>query len=198
MKRKVSKAAPLTAAPALRISAGEWKGRRVHAPLGLDPVRPSPGILKEALFSMLGPEVTLGTFLEIYAGTGAVAFEALSRGAPAAVVVEKHPIALECIRKTNDELGTGATLKIESSDVMAFLERSAGADYSIAFADPPFTEMPEGLLEKMLPVVRPGGVVALQMPREDQKLWEGREGVKVRRYGASLLVVVRRPEEMQG
>jgi len=197
LKRRVSAAAPVTPAPPLRISAGEWKGRKLQAPPGLDPVRPSPGILKEALFSMLGPEVGIGPFLEVYAGTGAVAFEALSRGAPSAVAVEKHPLALDCLRRSKDDLKADA-LRIEAGDALAFLARSAGADYAVAFADPPFTELPDGLLEAMLPVVRPGGIVALQMPREHHDEWAAREGVKVRRYGVSLLVVVRRPEGPQG
>ncbi|MEN9352970.1 MAG: hypothetical protein RL318_295 [Fibrobacterota bacterium] len=191
MKRRVSAAAPVTYAPALRIGAGEWKGRRIHAPAGLDPVRPSPGILKEALFSMLGAEITMGPFLDLYGGTGAVAFEALSRGAPSAVVVEKHRLALECIEETKVDLKAD-TLRIDTSDAGQYLAKSAGADFAVAFADPPFTELPDNLLERMLPVVRNGGLVVLQMPREHHDFWVAREDVKVRRYGASLLVVVRK------
>lgn len=193
MKRRVSSAAPLTPAPPLRIGAGEWKGRKIHAPLGLDPVRPSPGIVKEALFSMLGAEIGLGPFLDLYGGTGAVAFEALSRGAPSAVVVEKHRVALDCLQNSKDELKAD-DLRIEAVEAGQFLAQSVGADFAVAFADPPFTELPENLLERMLPVVRPGGVVALQMPREHHDFWAAREDAKVRRYGASLLILVRKSD----
>ncbi len=159
--------------------------------MALDPVRPSPGMLKEAFFSMIGSEVAYGPFLDLYAGTGAVAFEALSRGAPSATAVERHPLALSCLRRSQQEIGATG-LHVEVSEALAFLERSRGADFAIAFADPPFKEIPEDLLERLLPVVRPGGIAALQMPREHLSRWEGREGIRARRYGASILVTVRR------
>ena len=141
---------------------------------------------------MLGSEVCFGTFLDLYAGTGAVAFEALSRGAPDAIAVEKHPEALKCLRKSQEDLKAEA-LRIDAVDFRQFLAKHVGADVSVAFADPPFGDIPDDLLEAILPVVRPGGIVALQLPREHLDRWNDREGVKVRRYGASLLVVVRKP-----
>jgi 16S rRNA (guanine(966)-N(2))-methyltransferase RsmD len=148
-------------------------------------------MLKEALFSMLGPEVAAGPFLDLYAGTGAVAFEALSRGAPSATAVERHPTVLDCLRRTQADLDARA-FHLEACEALAFLAKSAGAGFAVAFADPPFGDIPDDLLERLLPVVRPGGLAVLQLPREHLARWSDREGIKVRRYGTSLLIVVRK------
>ena len=140
---------------------------------------------------MLGPEVTVGPFLDLYAGTGAVAFEALSRGAPSAVAVERHPLALDCLRRTRSDLDAQA-LRLETSEAGACLAKSAGAEFALACADPPFGDIPDDLMERLLPVVCTGGLAMLQLPREHLDRWADREDAKVRRYGASLLVVVRK------
>jgi len=176
--------------PGIRLSGGKWRGRKVHAPPGLEPTRPTPGVVREALFSILGAEILDGIFCDLYAGTGAVAFEALSRGAPRAIAVEKHPVALECLRLSATELNAQHDLEIVPLDAARF---QRGSQYSIVFADPPFGAIPDDLLERCLKLTRPGGIAVLQWPSDRPATWP--EDVRVRRYGASQLVIARKPHD---
>lgn len=170
----------------LRISTGRFKGRTVHAPAGIEPTRPTPGMVRLALFSILGPEIAQGAFCDLYAGTGSMAFEALSRGAPRATAVENHAAALACLRKTAESLKL-EELEIVKLDAAKF--RRPGA-FHIVFADPPFAAIPEDLLEKCLELAQPGGWVVLQWPSDRPREWP--QEIEVRRYGASSLVIARK------
>lgn len=175
--------------PGVRLSGGIWRGRKVHAPPGLEPTRPTPSIVREALFSILGTELLQGTFCDLYAGTGSVAFEALSRGAPRACAVEKHPDALLCLKRSMADLQAADRLEIVPQDAARFRRAPV---FHVVFADPPFGAIPEGLLERCLELVRPGGWAILQWPSGRAAQWP--EGVDVRRYGASQLVLARKAE----
>jgi len=175
--------------PGIRLSGGEWRGRKVHAPPGLEPTRPTPGIVREALFSILGGAILEGPFCDLYAGTGAVAFEALSRGAPRAVAVERDPAALECLRRSCDDLHASDRLEIVPLDAGRFQRAPV---HAVVFADPPFSIIHEAILERCFALTRPGGVAVLQWPSDRPTQWP--EGVEVRRYGSSQLVIQRKPE----
>lgn len=176
--------------PGIRLSGGKWRGRKVHAPAGLEPTRPTPGVVREALFSILGPDIFDGAFCDLYAGTGAVAFEALSRGAPRAVVVEKHPEALDCLRRSAADLAAEDVLEIVPLDAARFQRKPV---HAVVFADPPFGAIPDGLLERCLGLCKPGGVAVVQWPSDRPGSWP--EEVRMRRYGASQLVIARKPLE---
>lgn len=176
--------------PGIRLSGGEWRGRKVHAPPGLEPTRPTPGIVREALFSILGTDILAGPFCDLYAGTGAVAFEALSRGAPRAIVVERDPVALDCLRRSSQDLKAEARLEIIPLDASRF---KRPAVHAVVFADPPFAAIHEGLLDRCFELACPGGVAVLQWPSDRPVQWP--EGVEVRRYGSSQLVIRRKPED---
>ncbi|MBK9579157.1 MAG: RsmD family RNA methyltransferase [Fibrobacterota bacterium] len=172
----------------LHVSSGKYKGRIVHAPAGIEPTRPTPGVVRAALFSILGPEVTLGPFCDLYAGTGSVAIEALSRGAPHATAVETHAKALACMRRTSDELGLDGQLEIIRTDVTRFRR---AASFHVVFSDPPFASITEDMLDRCLALCRPGGHAILQWPSDRPREWP--EHIEVRRYGSSQLVMARRP-----
>lgn len=172
----------------LRVSSGLYKGRTIHAPAGLEPTRPTPGVVRSALFSILGSEITVGPFCDLFAGTGSVAIEALSRGAPRATAVESHPKALACLQRTSVELGLQQNLEIVRSDASRF--RRTGS-FHMAFADPPFASITESLLERCLDLCRPGGWAILQWPSDRPQPWP--EGIDVRRYGSSQLILARKP-----
>ncbi|MCB9496581.1 MAG: RsmD family RNA methyltransferase [Fibrobacteria bacterium] len=178
--------------PGIRISGGQWRGRKVHAPLGLEPTRPTPGVVREALFSILGPEILSGPFCDLYGGTGAVAFEAVSRGAPRAVVVERDAIALACVRRSIEEFKTDS-IEVIQADAARFQRRAV---FQVVFADPPFGAIPEGLLDRCLQLVRPGGWAVLQWPSDRPAQWP--ESVQVRKYGASQLILSRKPQDSTG
>jgi len=172
----------------LKISTGRFKGRNVHAPPGLEPTRPTPGMVRSALFSILGDEVLRGAFCDLYAGTGSVALEALSRGAPRATAVENHSKALACLQRTATDLGLVGELEIVRLDAGRF--RRPGS-FHVAFADPPFAAIQPELLDKCLELASPGGWAVLQWPSDRPREWP--EGLDVRRYGASMLVIARKP-----
>lgn len=145
--------------------------------------------MREALFSILAQDILEGTFCDLYAGTGSVAFEALSRGAPRAVVVERDRVALECLRRSCEDLKATGRLEIVPLDAGRF---SRPPIHSVVFADPPFAVIHEEMLDRCLALTKPGGVAVLQWPSERSVQWP--ENVEVRRYGSSQLVIARKPE----
>lgn len=144
-------------------------------------------MVRLALFSILGTEIQEGAFCDLYAGTGSVAVEAISRGAPRATAVENGAKALVCLRRTSEELALQDELEIVKLDVTRF--RRPGA-FHVAFADPPFSAIPDDMLERCLDLVHPGGWAVLQWPSDRPRQWP--QGVDARRYGASTLAILRK------
>lgn len=171
----------------LHVSSGKYKGRIIHAPVGIEPTRPTPGVVRAALFSILGHEIALGPFCDLYAGTGSVAIEALSRGAPRATAVESHAKALACLRRTSEDLGLEADLEIVRTDAARFRRPSS---FHVVFSDPPFSAITEDMLDRCLELCRPGGHAILQWPSDRPRTWP--EHIEVRRYGSSQLVMARK------
>jgi 16S rRNA (guanine966-N2)-methyltransferase len=120
----------------IRIIAGEFKGRRVKTPSG-DRTRPTADRVREAWFSILQGEIPGARVLDLFAGSGALGLEALSRGAVAVEFVEKHGVALEVLRANVATLGVEDRVRIHRTDALRFAERVA-APYDVAFADPPY------------------------------------------------------------
>jgi len=117
----------------VRVVAGAFKGRRLQAPRGAR-TRPTADRVREAVFSILAG-VEGARVLDLYAGSGALGIEALSRGAASATFVDDDPRAVAAIR-ANLEL-VGATAKVERLDVGRFLTRTEDT-YDLVFADPPY------------------------------------------------------------
>ena len=117
----------------MRVVAGEFKGRRLSAPRGML-TRPTADRVREALFSMLG-DVAGASVLDLYAGSGALGIEALSRGAAGAVFVERDTRAAAAIERNLASLGIEAP--IARQDVLRFLARAEGA-FDLVFCDPPY------------------------------------------------------------
>jgi 16S rRNA (guanine966-N2)-methyltransferase len=117
----------------LRIVAGQFKGRRLATPRGTR-TRPTADRVREALFSMLG-DVAGARVLDLYAGSGALAIEALSRGAGSAVFVERDPPAVAAIERNLAAIGVEAV--VVRQDVMRYLPRADGP-FELVFCDPPY------------------------------------------------------------
>ncbi len=126
--------------------AGRLGGRRLRAPRGRD-LRPTADRVREALFSILGEDVREARVLDLYAGTGALAIEAISRGAREATCVERDRSALEALERNADELGLGGRLRVAREDALAFCRGLAGAEaaYDVVFCDPPYRTSPAPL-----------------------------------------------------
>ena len=131
----------------MRVVAGEFKGRRLRMPRGA-PTRPTADRVREALFSMLG-DVEGARVLDLYASSGALGIEALSRGAAAAVFVERDPRAAAVIQANLDALG--AEGEVSRVDALAFLKRPT-SPFDLVFCDPPYDSGPriaEPLAERL-------------------------------------------------
>jgi 16S rRNA (guanine966-N2)-methyltransferase len=121
----------------VRVVAGAYKGRRLQAPKG-PRTRPTADRVREALFSMLG-SVEGAQVLDLFAGSGALGIEALSRGAASAVFVEREPRALEALRRNLDPLDAETT--VVRQDALRFLARAEGP-FDLVFVDPPYDSAP--------------------------------------------------------
>lgn len=122
----------------MRIVAGEWRGRKLAAPRGMA-VRPTADRVREAIFSILGGRVAGADVLDLFAGTGALGLEALSRGAREAVFVESDPAAFAALRRNIAALGAGGAeaLPLDFRRAIGRLAR-AGRRFDLVFLDPPY------------------------------------------------------------
>lgn len=144
----------------MRIIAGVAKGRRLKSPPGLG-TRPLTGKAKEALFSSLGLVVAEADVLDLYAGSGSIGLEALSRGADTAVFVERDRRVMASLQANIDLVGLGGDAR--QSDVEAFL-RSCSSDFDLVFVDPPYAvnaAQVDGVLALVGTVLRSGGTIVL-------------------------------------
>ncbi|MFB3776997.1 MAG: 16S rRNA (guanine(966)-N(2))-methyltransferase RsmD [Bryobacteraceae bacterium] len=118
----------------MRVIGGEWRSRRLKALPG-NAMRPTPDRLREALFNVLAPRLEGCTFLDAYAGSGAVGIEALSRGAARVVFLERHRPAALLIEQNLDSLGARNRAVVVCAPALKHLERVAA---DIVFLDPPY------------------------------------------------------------
>jgi 16S rRNA (guanine966-N2)-methyltransferase len=119
------------------------RSRVIRAPRG-DAVRPTPGRVKEALFSILGERIAGARVLDLYAGTGAIGFEALSRGAEHVTFVELHAPTAQAIRRTAEELGVERRASVVCAPSEKAVTRLPGA-FDLVYADPPYALPPPHL-----------------------------------------------------
>lgn len=155
-----------TAAGRVRIIAGEWRRR-------LLPVSDSPGLrptsdrVRETLFNWLAPALVGARCLDVCAGTGALGFEALSRGAARCVFVEQNPAVAAALRESARQLGAGARAEIVLDDARHFLAGSPQS-FDVIFVDPPFSaDLTVALVTALIPAwVSPGARLYLETARE--------------------------------
>ncbi|HZV75032.1 MAG TPA: 16S rRNA (guanine(966)-N(2))-methyltransferase RsmD [Conexibacter sp.] len=153
----------------MRIVAGRYGGRRLVAPAG-SATRPTSDRVREALFQRLGP-LDDAVVLDLFAGSGALALEALSRGARRAVLVDSAPAAIRAARANLAALGVGPDLaEVRRQDVRAFLRsaRAAGHEYDLVLLDPPYrlaAELGRELSPLLRGVLAAGGLVVTESDR---------------------------------
>lgn len=125
----------------MRITGGNAARRILKVPKGLD-VRPTPDLVKQAVFNSLGARVENATVLELFAGSGALSLECLSRGAAAVMCVEKSPRHAEFIRNNAMAAGYGDILEVRTQDVFPVMSQLAqsGRRFNLILADPPYGE----------------------------------------------------------
>jgi 16S rRNA (guanine(966)-N(2))-methyltransferase RsmD len=144
-----------------RIIAGSARGRRLAAPRGTG-TRPTSDKVRGAVFNLLGQFFEGGAVLDLYAGTGALALEALSRGFARATCVEADRAAAEIARENAEACGFTDRVQIVRGRVADAVPRLAPASFDLAFVDPPYEEGPEAALELLARVLAPGGRVVAE------------------------------------
>ena len=121
----------------MRIVAGEWRGRRISAPDD-DTVRPTADRVREAWLSIIGSEIVGARVLDLFAGSGALGLESLSRGAAIAEFVDVSRRSLEALRENIATLGAGERAIIHRGDAIRFAAGLTAGAFDVAFADPPY------------------------------------------------------------
>ena len=144
----------------VRIIAGQWRSRVIHFPAANE-LRPTPGRVRETLFNWLGQRVGGLQCIDLFAGSGALGFEALSRGAARVVMLERDRRVAAALRETARSLeATGA--EIFEADALAWLARDS-ARYDIAFIDPPYaSDLAMKALAKLPARLNPGARVYVE------------------------------------
>lgn len=176
----------------MRIITGSARGKRLMTLEG-EQVRPTPDRIKEALFNIIQFDLPERRVLDLFAGSGQLGLEALSRGAREAVFVDSSRDSVQIVEKNITATGFGEKAKIVFQDFQSYLSREAGR-FDIAFLDPPYRK---GLLEKALPltaaVMNPGGTIICEHPSDEELPDSAGDFVQVRsyRYGKILLTVYR-------
>ena len=121
----------------LRIIAGALRGRRWPVP-DVPGLRPTPDRVRETLFNWLAPHITGMRVLDLFAGSGALRIEAISRGAAEALFVERAPAAAQALEDSLRRLDAGPTARVVRADAVAFLRAPLHGRFDVVFLDPPF------------------------------------------------------------
>jgi len=135
----------------VRIIGGAWRSRVLRFPAVAD-VRPTPDRVRETLFNWLGQDLTGRRCLDLFAGSGALGFEALSRGAAEVVMVERSRTVLAALRENGARLGAGARARCVLGDALHFLDSPGEASFDVVFVDPPYGSGLAGEVLARLPV----------------------------------------------
>lgn len=152
---------PRQAPAQVRIIGGRWK-RSLLPVLEAEGLRPTPDRVRETLFNWLGQDMSGMTCLDLFAGSGALGFEAASRGAAAVTLVEVNPRVARQLRD-NQYRFDAAQVKVIQGDAFAVAAQMPGASFDVIFLDPPFAEDWLGpALEHAARLSRPGGAVYVE------------------------------------
>jgi len=175
----------------LRVAGGEARGRRLKAPKG---IRPTQGMVKEAIFNLVGPAIADALVLDLFAGSGALGIEALSRGAASVTFVDREPRGLAILRQNLDALDLKVRARVVRGDVVRWLESSPveiqRAGY--VFMDPPYDDV---VLDRALQVidreVSDATVVVEHSRRQELPMLARLHIDRQRRYGDTMVTVFR-------
>ncbi len=183
-----------TGAGTLRIIGGRWRGRRVAVP-EQPGLRPTPDRVRETLFNWLQPVIAGTRCLDLFAGSGALALEALSRGAEEVVAVERNPAVAGALRALAGKIGADG-LEVVQADAQAYLERMP-RPFDVVFLDPPFgSDLLSSVPGQLEPdwLASPAWIYLECAPgQDDTPLPDAWEIVRHKRAGDVIYRLVRRP-----
>jgi 16S rRNA (guanine966-N2)-methyltransferase len=150
---------------AVRIIGGAWKKSVITFP-NIEGLRPTPDRVRETVMNWLGQDFAGASVLDAFAGTGAFALECASRGAARVVALDSHALVVKTIAEHAQRLGGAERVTALRADAMHYMN-TCGAVFDVAFCDPPFaSSLYEKLAETAPQVLRPGGVLYVESPRE--------------------------------
>jgi 16S rRNA (guanine966-N2)-methyltransferase len=174
----------------MRIIAGERKGHTIYAPKGLD-TRPTSDRVRENVFNIVAPWVEGARVLDLYAGSGAMGLEALSRGAAAVVFVEADADAVRAIERNLDKLRlTGATVLRADATTGLTQETAAARKYDLVLADPPYAMTDYDALARYLSrVLAEDGLLVLESAARTEPELPGLAVRTTRKYGSTRVTV---------
>ncbi len=172
----------------VRIISGVWRGRRLQV-ADVPGLRPTGDRCRETLFNWLQPWISGADCVDLFAGTGALGFEAASRGAKSVLMIEKHPRAQEVLGQSIEQL-QAEQVNLQSGGAMRSIEKLKPDSFDLVFVDPPFDSNLGGLVLERLDknaCVRRGGFVYIESPAsttipppQDWSVWRDQEIGEVR------------------
>jgi 16S rRNA (guanine966-N2)-methyltransferase len=169
----------------VRIVAGEFGGRRLVVPRD-GRVRPTADRVREAWMSILAAELPGARVLDLFAGSGALGLEALSRGATHATFVELAPASLDALRGNIEALGVGERVTVRRGDALRFAQGLVAGEYDVAFADPPYNADAADRLVALFRATPFARILSVEHPA-DRRV----EGDQTRRYGDTAVTFCR-------
>lgn len=178
----------------IRIISGAYGGRKIEAP---DNARTHPMSerVRNAMFNSLGGHIAGADVLDVFAGTGSVGLEALSRGARHATFVEKDRIAQKILARNITLLGAESKADVIRTTVNNWLETAEHKQFDLVFADPPYHDTQFSTVEKLFGLLKPGGRMLLSHPgRGEVPTKTGVVVVDNRSYGNAYLTYYRRDD----
>ena len=175
----------------LRVGGGEARGRRLKAPKN---IRPTQGLVKQAIFNLVGPGIAGAHVLDLFAGSGAIGIEALSRGAAGVTFVDREPRGLAILRQNLDTLGLKERARVVRGDVVRWLESSPETvkEAGFVFLDPPYDDVVLDRALKVLDREVEGATVVAEHSRRQETPHLARLKVdRQRRYGDTVVTVLK-------
>jgi 16S rRNA (guanine966-N2)-methyltransferase len=171
----------------VRIVAGQFGGRRLTIPRDTR-VRPTADRVREAWMSILADALPGARVLDLYAGSGALGLEALSRGAASTDFVELNPPSLRALEANVTALDVGGRVRVHRADALRFVERLPAGAYDVAFADPPYTRDDAARLVALFRRTPFARILSVE-----HRATERLEGDSTRRYGDTALTFCHAP-----
>jgi 16S rRNA (guanine966-N2)-methyltransferase len=175
----------------VRIIAGHWRGRIIAAPPG-EKTRPTTDRVREAWMSALQHDLPGARVLDLYAGSGALGLEALSRGAAHVTFVERSPGPLRALHANVDSLGASADVDVVKADALRFVETLVQRAFDIVLADPPYDSGAAAHLLARFAEVPFSRILCVEHRTRDVLPELG--GASTRRYGDTSLTFITAPE----
>lgn len=178
----------------VRVIAGEFGGRKIEAP-DTSRTHPMGERIRNALFNKISAELPEARVLDVFAGTGAVGIEALSRGAAHVTFVERDRVAQKVLSNNITTLGIEARTKLIRSSVASWLDTSEPQNFDIIFVDPPYHDTQFSTVSRLFGLLKPGALMVLSHPgRSESPTKPGVVVVDNRSYGDAVLTFYRRED----